>query len=218
VTLVVQALVLSIALALPPGPLQRAARFEASIETIDLAQAATMIPTTWRPGCPVHLRHLRLLTVRHWGFDGRQHRGVIVVHAKVATQIVGVFRTLYDARFPIRRLELEDGYKPVENSSTLANNSSGFDCRPVTGGTRWSRHSYGLAIDLNPLQNPYVYEDGHVTDPRAVRYTDRSLREPGMIHPNDVVVRAFARIGWRWGGDFVSTPDYQHFDRDPATL
>ncbi len=208
---------LAVALAVPT-PLQPAARFEARVETIDLVQAATMIPSTWRTGCPVHLRDLRLLTVRHWGVDGRMHRGEIIVHKTVATDIVGVFRTLFDARFPMQRIVLEDRYENIPNGSTIANNTTGFDCRPVTGGTRWSRHAYGLAIDINPLQNPYVYEDGHVSDPRAAAYLDRSRRRPGMIHDGDLVVRAFARIGWRWGGDFVSTPDYQHFDRNPTSL
>jgi D-alanyl-D-alanine carboxypeptidase len=216
---VIVALALAAALALPaPSPMQPAARFSARVETIDLAQAATMIPSTWRAGCPVHLRDLRLLTVRHWGFDGRLHLGEIIVHGSVASDIVGVFRILFEHRFPMKRIVLEDRYENVPNGSTLANNTTGFDCRPVTGGTRWSRHAYGLAIDINPLQNPYVYEDGHVSDPRAARYLDRAQQLPGMIHEGDRVVRAFARIGWRWGGDFVSTPDYQHFDLDPASL
>ncbi len=212
-------LLVAVALLIPtPSPLQPAARFDARIETIDLVQAATMIPTTYRVGCPVHLRDLRLLTVRFWGFDRRVHAGEIIVHRLVANDIVGVFRKLYEARFPMRRIVLEDHYAGVRNASTLANNTSGFECRPVTGGTRWSRHSYGLAIDINPLQNPYVYEDGRITDPRAAQYLDRTRPKPGMILDSDVVVQAFAAIGWRWGGDFVQTPDYQHFDLDPARL
>lgn len=218
VTILVGTLVPPAAAAPLPSPLAPAARYEARIETIDLVQAATMIPSTWRPGCPVHLRDLRLLTVRFWGFDGRMHAGRIIVHEAVATDVVWVFRKIFEARFPIRRIELEDRYEGQENGSTLANNSSGFDCRPVTGGTRFSRHSYGTAIDINPLQNPYLYEDGHVTDPRARAYLDRSQDLPGMIHTGDPVHRAFTTIGWRWGGDFVVTPDWQHFDLDPARL
>jgi hypothetical protein len=82
----------------------------------------------------------------------------------------------------------------------------------VTGGSGWSRHAYGKAIDINPVQNPYVYADGHVVDPNAARYTDRSLDEPGMIHDGDAVTKAFAAIGWRWGGHFNPPIDYQHFD------
>jgi hypothetical protein len=122
-----------------------------------------------------------------------------------------VFRLLFDARFPIRQMVLVDEYGGSDDRSVQANNTSAFNCRAVTGGTNWSQHSYGAAIDINPLQNPYVYSDGHVSDPRAVPYLDRSNVRPGMIVEGDVVVRAFDAIGWDWGGRWSSIKDYQHF-------
>lgn len=154
---------------------------------------------------------MRLLTVPYWGFDGASRTGELVVHRDVAAEVESVFRALYEARFPIERMELVDVYGGNDDASMTANNTSAFNCRPITGGGRWSQHSYGRAIDINPLQNPYVYRDGSVIDPAAAPYTDRSRQDPGMIHAGDVVVNAFAGIGWSWGGNFTSTKDYQHF-------
>jgi hypothetical protein len=207
----VRAMLLALILSILPSPLQPAARFEARIERIDLPTAARMIGTSWHEGCPVSFADLRYVSVRYWGFDRRMHRGELVVHASVAGDVVRVFRKLFDAHFMIRRMRLVDDYDGDDDASTRANNTSAFNCRPVTGGSSWSRHAYGLAIDINPVQNPYVYADGSVLDPRAEPYLDRTRTDPGMIHDGDVVVRAFAAIGWRWGGDF-SHPDYQHFD------
>lgn len=212
------ALILVIALVLPPGPLQPAARFDATIERIDDATAATMTGSSWRPGCPVGLGDLRLVTLRHWGFDRRIHRGRLVVHREVALAIVDVFHRMFDARFPIGRMRLVDAYGADDDRSMRANNTSAFNCRAVTGGTSWSRHAYGLAIDINPIQNPYVYGDGSVLDPAAEPYIDRTRRAPGMIRDGDLVDRAFAAHGWRWGGRFRTIKDYQHFDRAPSTL
>jgi hypothetical protein len=196
-----------------PSPLDRAARFEGRVERIDLATAARMITGgSWRPGCPVGFDQLRYVTLRYWGYDRRLHQGELVVHASAAGGIVGAFRKLFDARFPLARMRLVDDYGADDDRSTMANNTSAFNCRAVTGGSSWSRHAFGLAIDINPVQNPYVYADGHVLDPNARRFTDRTLREPGMIHDGDAVVRAFAALGWRWGGHFRTIKDYQHFD------
>ena len=98
-----------------------------------------------------------------------------------------------------------NGYRSID-----ADNTSAFNCRPATGSTRWSEHAYGRAIDLDPLENPYV-SGGTTSHPASRRYLDRSLRLPGMIHPGDVVARAFAAEGWGWGGLWNGTRDYQHF-------
>ena len=135
----------------------------------------------------------------------------MVVHTDVAERVVGVFKKLYDARYPIQRMVLVDAYGGSDDASVVANNTSAFNCRAVTGGSSWSEHAYGKAIDINPLQNPYVYRDGHVFDPAAAPYVDRSRREPGMIHAGDAVTQAFGAIGWGWGGNFSTFKDYQHF-------
>jgi len=147
----------------------------------------------------------------YWGFDGGIHSGEMVVNKSVADDVLRVFGELFDARFPIRRMRLVDEYQADDDLSMAANNTSAFNCRPVTGGRAWSEHSYGWAIDINPIQNPYVASDGSVLPPKGVRFADRSLDEKGMIHAVDEVVSAFASIGWGWGGSWHSFQDYQHF-------
>jgi hypothetical protein len=178
---------------------------------IDESTLDLMTGLSWRPECPVPIEDLRLVTLTHWGYDGRVHQGMLVVHEDEARPVVKVFRRLFRARFPIRRMQLVDEYGADDDRSMAANNTSAFNCRPVTGGSGWSQHSYGWAIDINPIQNPYVASDGTVLPPEGAAYVDRTRTARGMIHDGDVVVRAFAAIGWEWGGRFQSIKDYQHF-------
>jgi D-alanyl-D-alanine carboxypeptidase len=182
-----------------------APRFVGTISPVKRAD----VRHSWRPGCPVGPSQLRLLRVSHWGFDRRARVGSIVVHAVAAREILAVFRRLYAARFPIRRIQPVEVYRGSDDASMAADNSSGFNCRFVSGTRRWSQHAYGLAIDVNPVENPYVH-GGIVEPPAGRRYLDRSHVRPGMAVPNGVLVRAFAAIGWSWGGRW-SPPDYQHF-------
>ena len=198
-----------------PSPLQEPSPtqpvFEAAIATIDRPTRARM-SYSWRDGCPVPIEDLRLLTMSFWGYDKSVHTGEMVVHADVSRDVVRVFRRLFDARFPIRRMRLVDEYEADDDRSMAANNTSGFNCRWRAGSPGvWSEHAYGRAIDVNPLVNPYVASDGFVDPPSGRPYVDRSRHDTGMIHTGDVVVRAFASIGWEWGGDWTSIKDYQHF-------
>ncbi len=173
-----------------------------------------LVPRNWRPGCPVALDDLRWLTVAYRGFDGRRRVGPIVVHEAVAGDVRWAFRQLYRAGFPIERVALPRRFRDLPRSETwddTRNVTSGFNCRPVTDGTSWSQHAYGLAIDINPLQNPYVRGNGSVLRRAARPYRDRSLDRPGMIREGDVVVRAFDAIGWEWGGRWRTLKDYMHF-------
>jgi poly-gamma-glutamate synthesis protein (capsule biosynthesis protein) len=168
-----------------------------------------------RPGCPVPLSDLRYLRLPYVGFDGRTHTGELVVHEDFARAVVGVFGRLYEARWPIRRMRLVDDYQGDDNRSMAANNTSGFNCRRVAGSDAWSNHAYGAAIDINPRQNPYV-TGSSVAPPAGVRFAtiDRSIGASvpvGTVRTGDVVVRAFARIGWEWGGTWLTSKDYQHF-------
>jgi hypothetical protein len=166
-----------------------------------------------RSGCPVPLEDLRYLRLSHWDFAGRHRQGELVVAAEHATAVVGVFRKLHAAKFPIHRLALVSDYGSDDEKSMAANNSSGFNCRPVAGTARWSQHSFGAAIDLNPVQNPYVTEAG--VSPKSgqpyAQADDRSAAVRGLITADSVVVRAFRDAGWAWGGDWTSPKDYQHF-------
>jgi poly-gamma-glutamate synthesis protein (capsule biosynthesis protein) len=147
------------------------------------------------------------------GFDGRAHRGELVVHAEHAADVAAVFGRLYAARWPVARMRPVEAYGD-DDRSMAANNTSGFSCRTVAGTDRWSDHAYGAAIDLDPVQNPDLTV-GAARPPAGARFAqvDRSpgaRAAPGVIRADDVVVRAFAAIGWEWGGDW-SPPDYQHF-------
>lgn len=168
---------------------------------------------SWRQGCPVGPDDLRLVTVRHVGFDGEAHTGEIIVHEDLARAVRDVFRDLYEARFPIRRMRTIEVYDGDDDASMADDNTSGFNCRPVAGGTGWSRHAFGRAIDVNPLENPYA-RDGTVLPPAGREFLDRSRDHQGMVHAGDEVVEAFARRGFAWGGDFVTLVDYQHFHRE----
>jgi hypothetical protein len=165
---------------------------------------------SYRAGCPVGPAELRTVRLTHWGFDGRAHAGRIVVHRRVAADVVRVFRRLYAERFPIRRVVPVSRYRGSDDASMAADNSSGFNCRFVSGTTRWSMHSYGLAIDVNPVENPYVF-GGNARPPAGRRYLARTAYRPGMAIEGGALVRAFESVGWKWGGRWSGTPDYQHF-------
>lgn len=190
--------------------LQGHTSFRGSIAPIDGAQAKRMTDVSWRPGCPVALRDLRLLRFSHWRFDGKTRTGRLIVHEDVASDLLGVFRTIYDKRFPLRRVVPVDAYGASDFRSIEADNTSAFNCRFVEGTRRWSEHAYGRAIDVNPIENPYV-SGGQTSHPASVPYVDRRRRRPGMAHEGGVLVRAFDAIGWGWGGSWTSVKDYQHF-------
>lgn len=145
------------------------------------------------------------------GFDGADHTGALIVHRDWAEAVLGVFDRIHRAGFPIQRIEPVSAYGGSDDASMAANNTSAFNCRPVTGGSSWSNHSYGTAIDLNPIQNPYV-RGTTILPPSGAAYAhDRSPRQ-GVITAGDAVVSAFGSIGWSWGGNWTSLKDYQHFD------
>lgn len=165
--------------------------------------------SSWRAGCPVPLSDLRYLTLTYRGFDGTDHTGELVVAASVTDAVVATFRQLYADGYPIASMRLVDDFGGDDDASMAANNTSAFNCRPVTGGGGFSEHSYGTAIDVNPVQNPYV-SGSSVLPPAGQAYADRP-QSPGVIHDGDAVVTAFATHGFTWGGDWHSPIDYQHF-------
>ena len=187
-----------------------ASGFRGTISRIDAAQAKRMTGVSWRPGCPVSLRDLRLLRLSHRGFDGKVRTGRLVVHRDVAREVVAVFRRLYEARFPVRRMQPVDAYGGSDFRSIEADNTSAFNCRHVEGTLRWSEHAYGRALDLNPIENPYV-SGGRTSHRASTPYLDRGRRRPGMAYEGGAAVRAFDASGWGWGGRWAAARDYQHF-------
>ena len=167
---------------------------------------------SYRPGCPVGPARLRSLRVRYFGFDNRAHVGVLIVNASVTRAVVMVFRELYAARFPIRRMEPVEAFRGSDDRSMAADNTSAFNCRYAVapGAKHWSVHAYGEAIDVNTVENPYV-EGGLVRPAAGRRFLDRENVRPGMAVRKGVLVNAFLSVGWTWGGRWTSSPDYQHF-------
>jgi len=189
--------------------------FDASSKPLPAPLRASLEGRFWESGCPVPLSDLRLLTVTHWGFDGRAHTGQLVVNRDVTAPLQKVFRRLYQLRFPIRHMKLGHLYGPRRARPVDGDVSGSFHCRRAvpspcgSGSGNWSNHAYGHAVDLNPMENPYV-GCGAVYEPRSRPYVDRTRQRKGMVTPE--VVRAFRSIGWGWGGDWTgATKDYMHF-------
>jgi hypothetical protein len=202
----------------PPVPETTTVVVAPSTSTIPPAFSGTVgrvtaadLPSSWRAGCPVGPDDLRVLSLSYWGFDDRAHAGTMVVRASVAQAVVDVFHRLYDHRFPIRRMEPVDVFGGSDDASIAADNTAGFNCRNAvaSGPPQWSAHAYGEAIDVNPVENPYL-EGGRILPPEGAAYQDRSVLRPGMAVRGGELNAAFAAAGWYWGGAW-SSPDYQHF-------
>jgi hypothetical protein len=198
--------VVALLLALPAAAAAQPPSFSARVSRVTAAE----LPFSYRSGCPVGPADLRAVRLRHWDFRGASRVGLLVVHETAVRDVVTVFRRLYAARFPIRRMLGVERYRGDDDRSMAADNTSAFNCRFVSGTNRWSEHAYGKAIDLNPLENPYVH-GGRVEPPAGRAYLDRSQRRAGMATEGSVVVRAFDAAGWGWGGRWQSSKDYQHF-------
>jgi hypothetical protein len=171
----------------------------------------------WHKGCPVSLSDLRVLTVTHRGFDKHNHSGQLIVNKNAAARLATVFHRLYELHFPIRHMSIRSMYGPRSQQPPDGDVTASFECRdavpsPCTGGRstgHWSNHAYGLAVDLDPRENPYV-GCGMSRDPTAQSYRDRSRHRPGMV--THAVISAFASVGWGWGGSWSGdTKDYMHF-------
>jgi hypothetical protein len=178
--------------------------------TVDRVPPEVRRRSTWQPACPVPLDRLRYVTVSFRGFDGAAHTGELMVAASEAEDVVSVFRALYASDFPIEEMRVPSRRDLTAHPTGDGNNSAAFVCRPAVGIDTWSAHAYGLAVDVNPFMNPY--QRGDVVVPElASSYLRRHWQRPGMIGPDSLVVREFARIGWSWGGAWRTLKDYQHF-------
>ena len=170
-----------------------------------------MTGVSWHEGCPVPLSDLKYLEVTHVGFDGRAHTGELVVHTDAAEPALTAFRLMYETRFPIQRVALIDEVGGSDDAAMAANLTTAFNCRRVTGGSAWSEHAYGRAIDINPVQNPYISSSGSVLPSAGAAHTDRSVPAIGLIVEGGPVVSAWDSVGWHWGGRWQTIKDYQHF-------
>jgi len=188
----------------------RAAVYQARMSAIPAAMRRQMIGASWHPGCPLGLGQMRLLTLSYWGFDHAAHQGQLIVNESAARALIRAFRLLFAVRYPIRQMRVIDVFGGSDERSMRADNTSAFNCRRVRGTSSWSEHAFGLAVDINPFENPEVL-NGAIDPPAAAAWADRSRHSPAVIRHGDAVWRAFISVGWKWGGDWTSPKDYQHF-------
>jgi hypothetical protein len=177
----------------------------ATVTAVDLA-------TTYRDGCPETPDELRRVHLTYWGFDDSAHDGDLVVATDVTDEVIEVFHRLFDERFPIHSMTPVDVFGGSDPDSMAADNTSAFNCRSAVsdGPPQWSEHAFGRAVDVNPVENPYVFE-GTPQPTQGASFLDRSDVRPGMAVDGGVLVTAFQSVGWQWGGAWGASPDYQHF-------
>jgi len=172
---------------------------------------------SWRKGCPVGLDDLRYIQVRYLDFRGKTKKGELIMHKGAAKDIVAIFRELYAIGYPIHSMRLVSDFKGNDWQSIEADNTSAFNCRPATGSKKWSKHAYGRAIDLNPVENPYIARSGKIAHRASEKYRKRKHRHSGqpgdkaLLLKHDQVTQIFKKYGWKWGGDWPGVKDYQHF-------
>jgi len=171
---------------------------------------------SWKDNTKIQLEDLRYVTVTYWGFDDKTHIGELIVHKSVEEEIIDIFKELYEVKVPIEKIKLIDDYDGDDNLSMEDNNTSAFNFRVVEGTDKISKHSYGIAIDINPVQNPYIRKDT-VSPKKGTEYVDRSNVRIGMIVKDDLTYKAFVSRGWIWGGEWNSVKDYQHFEKSIPT-
>ncbi|QOR61538.1 M15 family metallopeptidase [Sulfurovum sp. ST-21] len=173
---------------------------------------------SWREGCPVHYRDLRYLQMTYRDFKGKEHIGEMIVHKEVAVEVMEIFRQLYEAGYPVRRMRLVSDFGGSDWQSIEADNTSAFNCRKATGSRKWSKHAYGKAIDLNPIENPYISRNGHIAHKKSLQFWKRVHKnhtpaDRAVLLKHDNAVKIFRSYGWKWGGEWHRVKDYQHFSK-----
>ena len=190
------------------------APFQATITELPESMEQKMIGVSWTEGCPLALDELVLVKVRHYGFNGLTKTGKMIVARDVAPSLVEAFRELYALKFPIQQIRPIDEFEASDPISMRNNNTSVFRCseREHAAHDRrgtWSEHTRAQAIDVNPLYNPFVMRSGEVQPIEGAEYANRDIHVKGMVTPE--VVDIFKKYGWKWGGNWSSSKDYQHF-------
>ncbi|WP_162262386.1 M15 family metallopeptidase [Legionella brunensis] len=187
--------------------------FESHVSLIPPAVQKRIKMYTWHKDCPLPLKDLRYIKLSYWGFDKKTHFGVLIVNKSLAKEVVQIFKSLYLQHFPIEQMQTMDAFKGNDDVAMAANNTSAFNCRPVTGHPGiFSQHSYGRAIDINPKINPYV-SGKRVTPRSSTKFVDRKKNYPGKITKDSFIYKLFTQNGWDWGGNWYDVQDYQHFEK-----
>lgn len=185
-------------------------------EEISDAVFCRMMGKSYKEECTTPREELRYLRVLHYNKVGEELQGELVCHKDIADDLLAIFRELYQAKYPIERMVLIDEYDADDEASMRANNTSAFNFRRAAGMRTLSKHSTGMAIDINPLYNPLVkHREGRtrVYPSNATPYIDRTQDFPYKIVKGDLCYRLFKKYGFSWGGDWKSSKDYQHFEK-----
>ena len=188
-----------------------------TIDTISDAVFQRMEGKSFKRDCTVKRSELRYLRLSHYDAEGKEHIGELVCNKMIASDLKEIFQELYKRHYPIQRMQLVDDYDADDEQSMRANNTSCFNFRRIAGSTKLSKHSQGLAIDINPLYNPYVKRQANgtliVQPANATCYADRRKAIPYKIERDDLCYRLFIKHGFKWGGAWTRQQDYQHFER-----
>ena len=187
--------------------------FHSSITQIPVKQQLMMQRYTWHTGCPVPINNLDYLQLSYWGFDNKTHQGILIVNQQLAPEVVQIFHKLFLIKFPIAKMQPLDVYQGNDEKSMEDNNTVAFNCRTISGYSNlFSLHSYGRAIDINPLINPSI-KNGGVLPPQGSAYVSRNKNIKGIIVMGNSAYNIFIKYGWQWGGEWRSLKDYQHFEK-----
>lgn len=182
-------------------------------EPISEELAKMITGASYKANDVIQLGDLSYLQITYWGYDDQTHIGEMIVNEKVADEVLDIFKELYENKYYIEKMRLIDEYNADDNKSMAANNTSAFCYREMTGGYGLSKHSYGLAIDINPVMNPYIHGQ-EILPPQGKDYVERNAHFKGLIVKGDPCYNAFTKRGWIWGGDWVTPKDYQHFEKN----
>jgi len=195
------------------------AEYKSSIPAITPQVKQRMVKgNSWRKSCPIALKDLRYLRLTYRDFNGHSRSGELIVHKNVANEVKNIFAELYNIGYPIKKMNLVSNYKGSDWQSIEADNTSAFNCRKATGSKKWSKHSYGKAIDINPIENPYISRRGRIVHKESLQYKKRvhknsTVAQKAVLLKHDKAVKIFKKYGWKWGGDWSNIKDYQHFSK-----
>lgn len=174
---------------------------------------ARMRGSSYPDGATISLDELRYLRLSYYDFNGVPQTGEMVCNKAIAQDLLEIFEALFEAKYPIRSIRLVDDFGASDDASMLADNTSCFNYRVVPGQGNLSRHALGMAVDVNPFENPYIDRQGVIRPPEAARYADRSRDFPHKIDRQDLCCRLFIAHGFNWGGGWMHSKDYQHFQK-----
>lgn len=190
-----------------------ASQFVGQVASIPTAVQQKIKQRSWSPICPVPINQLAYLTLSYYGFDHKNHIGHLIINKKLAAEVVQIFHQLFNERVQIQAMKIYADYKPGDYGKN--NDTVGFYCSPFERDPKnFSRHAYGVAIDINPLMNPYNSDDKGTAWPKQGQtYLNRSSKKSGMIYTSSQVFKTFTAHGWTWGGLWQHHQDYMHFQK-----